>query len=110
MELRPGGSFRTTFSQDGVAFDPHITGCFLAVDAHERIVFTDALVAGWRPAESAFVTAVITMQDHPNGTAYSATAMHRNTSDRDQHEQLGSTTAGAQSRKQLADLEEAGVS
>ena len=106
MELRPGGSFRTTFSQDGVAFDPHITGCFLAVDAHERIVFTDALVAGWRPAESAFVTAVITMQDHPNGTAYSATAMHRNTSDRDQHEQLGFHDGWGTVTQQLADLVE----
>ena len=89
MDLRPGGSFRTEISEDGTTFGPHITGCFLAVDELASIVFTDALVAGWRPAEAAFVTAVITMTDHPDGTAYTATAMHRNTADRDEHERLG---------------------
>ncbi len=89
MDLRPGGAFRTEISQDGGAFGPHITGCFLAVDELERIVFTDALVAGWRPAEASFVTAVITMKEHTDGTEYTATALHRNIADRDEHEQLG---------------------
>jgi uncharacterized protein YndB with AHSA1/START domain len=89
MDLRPGGAFRTEISQDGGAFGPHITGCFLAIDELERIVFTDALVAGWRPAEASFVTAVITLKEHADGTEYTATAMHRNTADRDQHELLG---------------------
>ena len=89
MDLRPGGSFRTEISHHGTEFGPHITGCFLAVDELERIVFTDALVAGWRPAEASFVTAVIAMKDHPDGTEYTATAMHRNVADRDQHQQLG---------------------
>ena len=57
MELHPGGSFRTEISQDGAEFGPHITGSFLAVDELERIIFTDALVAGWRPSETPFVTA-----------------------------------------------------
>jgi uncharacterized protein YndB with AHSA1/START domain len=89
MDLRPGGAFRTEISLNGGAFGPHITGCFLAVDELERIVFTDALVAGWRPAEASFLTAVITMKEHPDGTEYTATAMHRSIADRDQHEQLG---------------------
>lgn len=89
MELRPGGSFRTEMSDDGGSFMPHITGCFLAVDELERIVLTDALVAGWRPAESPFVTAAFTFADHAEGTLYTSTAMHRNRQDRDRHEQLG---------------------
>jgi uncharacterized protein YndB with AHSA1/START domain len=89
MDLRAGGSFRTEISEDGAPFGPHITGCFLAVDTLERIVYTDALVAGWRPAEASFVTAVITLADHPDGTEYTATAMHRNVADRNQHEELG---------------------
>jgi uncharacterized protein YndB with AHSA1/START domain len=104
MDLRPGGSFRTEISQDGAEFRPHITGCFLAVDELERIVFTDALVAGWRPAETAFVTAVITMRDHPEGTEYIATAMHRNIADRNQHEQLGFHDGWGTVIRQLADL------
>lgn len=106
MDLRPGGSFRTEISSDGTQFGPHITGCFLAVDELERIVFTDALVAGWRPAEAAFVTAVMTMKDHPDGTEYTATALHRNIADRDQHEQLGFHEGWGTVTRQLAELVE----
>jgi uncharacterized protein YndB with AHSA1/START domain len=106
MDLRPGGSFRTEISQDGTEFGSHLTGCFLAVDELERIVFTDALLAGWRPAESSFVTAVITMKDHPDGTEYAATAMHRNTSDRDKHDQLGFHDGWGTVTRQLAELVE----
>jgi uncharacterized protein YndB with AHSA1/START domain len=89
MDLRPGGAFITQISEDGGAFMPHISGCFLAVDDLERIVFTTCLVGGWRPAEEPFMTAVITMRDHPMGTDYVAHAMHRNKADRDNHEALG---------------------
>ena len=106
MDLRPGGSFRTEFSQDGAEFSPQITGCFLAVDELERIVFTDALIAGWRPAEQSFVTAVITMKDHPKGTEYVATAMHRDIADRDKHEQLGFHDGWGTVTRQLAELVE----
>ena len=106
MELHAGGSFRTEISDDGVEFGPHITGCFLAVDQLERIVFTDALVAGWRPAQAAFVTSVITLADHPEGTEYTATALHRNLADRNQHEQLGFHDGWGTVIRQLADLVE----
>ena len=106
MDLWPGGSFRTAISQDGNSFDPHITGCFLAVDEGERIVFTDALVAGWRPAEKAFVTASITLADHPDGTDYTATAMHRNLADRNEHERLGFHDGWGTVVKQLAEFAE----
>jgi uncharacterized protein YndB with AHSA1/START domain len=63
-------------------------------------------VAGWRPADAAFVTAVITMADHPDGTEYTATAMHRNRADRDQHEELGFHDGWGTVIRQLADLVE----
>ncbi|MCP9272186.1 SRPBCC family protein [Mycolicibacterium arenosum] len=106
MDLRPGGSFRTEISEGGGQFGPHITGCFLAVDELERIVFTDALVAGWRPADAAFMTAVIVMRDHPDGTEYTASALHRNVADRDQHEQLGFHDGWGTVTRQLAELVE----
>lgn len=106
MDLRPGGSFRTEISQDGIVFGPHITGCFLAVDELERIVFTDALVVGWRPSKEPFVTAVISMKEHPDGTEYAATAMHRNVTDRDRHEQLGFHDGWGTVTRQLAELVE----
>lgn len=107
MDLRPGGSFRTELQLDDGTFGPHITGCFLAVDEMERIVYTDALVSGWRPSEAAFITAIVTLADHPDGTAYTATALHRNVADRAMHEKLGFHDGWGTVVRQLAGLVEA---
>jgi len=106
MELEPGGSFVTQMSEDGEPFGPHVTGCFLAVDDQERIVFTDALTGGWRPADLSFLTAVITFKDHPQGTDYTAYAMHRNQADRKRHEELGFHDGWGTVTEQLAKLVE----
>ena len=106
MELEPGGSFITQMSEDGEPFGPHVTGCFLAVDDQERIVFTDALTGGWRPADRSFLTAVITFKDHPQGTDYTAYAMHRNQADRKRHEELGFHDGWGTVTEQLAKLVE----
>lgn len=89
MDLRPGGAFVTRISEGGGAFTPHLDACFLAVDDHERIVFTNSLVAGWRPAENPFMTAIITLKDHADGTDYAAHVMHRSKVDRSMHEEMG---------------------
>lgn len=89
MDLRPGGSFVTQMSENGGEFVPHVTGCFLDVVEGERIVFTNALIGGWRPADQAFITAIITFKDQPEGTEYAAYVMHKNRADRDKHEELG---------------------
>ena len=89
MDLSAGGSFMTRISENGGDFMPHVSGCFLAVDQLERIVFTDALLGGWRPAEQSFITAVITLRDHPMGTDYAAHVMHKNNADRTMHEEMG---------------------
>lgn len=67
----------------------HLSACFLDVEDGERIVFTNALVGGWRPAEQPFMTAIITLQDHPLGTEYVAHVMHKNNADRNMHEEMG---------------------
>jgi uncharacterized protein YndB with AHSA1/START domain len=89
MQLEPGGAFETEISEDGKPFGPHISGCFLAVEPQARIVFTTALVAGWRPADNPFITAVISLADDPEGTHYAAHVMHRNGADRDMHDSAG---------------------
>jgi uncharacterized protein YndB with AHSA1/START domain len=89
MDLRPGGSFVTQISENGGDFVPHLSGCFLALDDLERIVFTNALVGGWRPAAQPFMTAIITLQDHPMGTDYVAHVMHKSHADRKMHEAMG---------------------
>jgi len=106
LDLRPGGAFVTEMSEGSGDFGPHLSACFLAVDEGERIVFTNALVGGWRPAEQGFMTAVITFRDHPEGTEYTAYAMHRNRADRDWHEEMGFHDGWGTVAAQLAALVE----
>lgn len=106
IELHAGGSFATEISEDGGAFVPHVTGCFLDVVEGERIVFTDALTGGWRPAEHGFITAVISFADHPDGTDYAAYVMHKSRTDRDRHEELGFHDGWGTVAAQLAALVE----
>ena len=50
----------------------------------------DALLAGYRPAVTPFMTAIVTFADAGNGkTAYKAVALHKDVKDRDTHEQMG---------------------
>jgi uncharacterized protein YndB with AHSA1/START domain len=89
MDVRPGGGLVTEISENGGDFSPHLSACFLAVDEGRRIVFTNALTSGWRPAEQAFMTAIITLADHPDGTDYAAHVMHKSNADRNMHAEMG---------------------
>lgn len=104
MEMRPGGAFVTRMSEDGCDYRPHLDACFLDVADGERIVFTNALVGGWRPAEQPFMTAIITLQDHPDGTDYAAHVMHRNNADRNMHAEMGFYDGWGTVIEQLAKL------
>jgi uncharacterized protein YndB with AHSA1/START domain len=106
MDLQPGGAFVTQISANGGDFAPHLSACFLAVDAEERIVFTNALVGGWRPAEQPFMTAIISLRDHADGTEYAAHVMHKSQTDRDTHEELGFFDGWGTVMGQLAKLVE----
>ncbi|MGK9146105.1 SRPBCC family protein [Plantibacter flavus] len=107
LELSAGGSFRTEFSEDGAEFGPQITGCVLEVVPEQRLVWTTALVAGWRPAQQPFITAVIELEDHPDGTRYRATALHSDLAQRDMHLELGFHAGWGIVTEQLAALVEA---
>jgi uncharacterized protein YndB with AHSA1/START domain len=88
IDLRPGGVFRTVMrSPEGESFPG--AGCILDVVENERLVWTDALGPGWRPAESPFMTVVVTFEDRGAGTRYTARAMHRSPDDRKKHEEMG---------------------
>jgi uncharacterized protein YndB with AHSA1/START domain len=107
MDLRPGGAFETQMSEPGGPFTPHLAGCFLDVVEGERIVFTNVLTGGWRPAEQGFMTAIISFADHPEGTEYVARAMHKTIAERDKHAELGFHEGWGTVASQLADLVEA---
>ncbi|MGH7717504.1 MAG: SRPBCC family protein [Gemmatimonadaceae bacterium] len=106
MDLHPGGSFVTQISENGSELVPHLSGCFLAIDRLERIVFTDALGGGWRPVERPFMTAIITLRDHPVGTDYVAHVMHKSSADRNTHEEMGFYDGWGTVAEQLAALAE----
>lgn len=89
MDVRPGGGLTTLMSEDGGPFVPHVAGCYLAIDPLERIVFTNTMTSGWRPAVGGFMTTIITLKDHAEGTDYRALVMHKDPADRATHEKMG---------------------
>ena len=91
LDVRPGGGLVTSMSDDGTAYGPHMDACFLVVDELERIVFTNAIDSGWRPAAPAPVsmTAEVTLADHPDGTDYRVVVRHGDPASRSRHEELG---------------------
>lgn len=103
VDLRPGGVFNSVMRSPEGADHP-MKGLYLEVVDGERIVFTDALVAEYRPAEEPFFTAIITFEDHDGGTKYTARAMHKNDVDRQKHEEMGFHTGWGTCADQLADL------
>ena len=105
-EFFAGGGFATTMRlADGTIIEAG-EGCFLEVVAPERLVFTDALQGGWRPNEEAFFAAVITLEQHPDGTLYTATALHKNAQDRQKHAEMGFIDGWGKAIAQLARLAE----
>ena len=56
----------------------------------EKLVFTDAYSEGWKPAPDPFMTAIILLEDDPEGgTTYTAIARHRSPEARKTHEDMG---------------------
>lgn len=108
MEVRPGGALTTEMSDDGQPFGPHLDACYLDVEAGRRLVFTNTLLGGWRPADDPFVamTAVVTLDDHDLGTLYRAVVKHKSPEARDKHAELGFHDGWGTVARQLAELVE----
>ena len=99
IDLRPGGIFRTVMqSPEGQRF-PN-SGCYLEVIPKEKLVWTNALEPGFRPAKQALanpdhpceefmMTAMILLEPVASGTKYTAHVMHANKEARIQHEKMG---------------------
>lgn len=88
IDLRPGGKFHTVMCSPEGEEHPN-TGCYLEVVPMERLVWTDALVAGFRPADKPFMTGVIQLTPEGAGTRYTAMALHNNAAARQQHADMG---------------------
>lgn len=104
LEVRPGGAFVTQMSDDGGEFVPHLDACFLVVDEFERLVFTNAVDSGWRPANPAPIamTAEVTMLDHADGTDYRIVARHGDPTAKNRHAEMGFADGWGTVAEQLA--------
>ena len=108
LELVAGGAFVTSMSEDGVDYVRHMDACFLAIQTWERIVFTNAIDSGWRPAapQPVAMTAEILLGDHPEGTSYQVIVRHRDAASRARHEELGFFEGWGAVTQQLAAVAE----
>lgn len=94
IDLRPGGLFRTVMrSPEGKDMAPNV-GCYLEIIPNRKLVWTDALEAGYRPSRAAphlpfRFTAAILLEPHGKGTKYTAIVMHTDEESRDKHDEMG---------------------
>jgi uncharacterized protein YndB with AHSA1/START domain len=114
IDLRPGGAFRTVMrSPEGQDY-PNV-GCYLEIVPGRKLVWTDALLPGYRPSPATSLdaaagelggfTAVITIEPHPSGgTRYVAMAIHRDEAARDAHEKMGFHEGWGKALDQLVEL------
>lgn len=94
IDLRPGGIFRTVMrSPEGQEF-PN-TGCYLDIDPHRRLIWTNTLAPGFRPVpadaakDSFFFTGVVLLVPHGRSTRYQARVIHGTAEDCRRHADLG---------------------
>jgi uncharacterized protein YndB with AHSA1/START domain len=103
IDLRPGGAMRTVMRSPEGELHPG-TGCFLEIVENRRLVFTDALGPGYRPAAEPFFTAVITFEPEGDGTRYVARAIHGDAETRKKHEEMGFHEGWSAALDQLIEL------
>jgi len=95
IDLRPGGIFRTVMeSPEGERF-PN-SGCYLEVVPNEKLVFTNTMGPGYRPASATvppsdplLFTAVISIESNGSKTKYTAIAMHGDQASATKHKDMG---------------------
>lgn len=97
IDLRPGGTFRTVMqSPEGQNFPNECS--FLEVVENQRLVWTSALLPGFRPKlakstcgpdEVSAFTAFILLEPSGKGTKYTAVVVHGDEQGRAAHEKMG---------------------
>jgi uncharacterized protein YndB with AHSA1/START domain len=118
VDVRPGGIFRTTM-QSPEGKDHHNLGCYLEVIKNERIVWTNAMLPGFRPAPvnapcgddiEFMFTAKIEMSPHgETGTRYRATVIHADGKGCQQHAAMGFEAGWGVCLDQLVALVKKGI-
>ena len=118
IDLRPGGIFRSTMqSPEGQAFPNQ--GCYLELIPNEKLVWTNALLPGYRPSfipekcgtdDAGFMfTAVISLADHAGGTKYTATVIHADEAGCKKHAAMGFEAGWGAALDQLVAMLKKGI-
>jgi uncharacterized protein YndB with AHSA1/START domain len=118
IDLRPGGLFRTTMQSPDGAEWPN-AGCYLDVVPQERLVWTNALLPGFRPNqpvpmgvanEADFLfTAMVELADVPEGTRYTATVIHADEAGCQKHAAMGFEAGWGAALDQLVAMVQRGI-
>lgn len=112
LELWPGGKFYTRMeSPEGDFFDG--VGCILEVEENRKLVWTSALLPGYRPkgnqAPGEFTfTAVVELLPTAEGTKYQVTLRHADEEAKGHHESMGFETGWGAAFAQLVELADTG--
>ena len=118
IDLRAGGIFRTTMqSPEGREFPG--TGCYLEVIPGEKLVWTNALLPGYRPSlvtetcgtdDTGFMfTAMIELADDIVGTRYTATVIHADEAGAEKHAAMGFESGWGTALDQLVAMVKKGI-
>jgi uncharacterized protein YndB with AHSA1/START domain len=103
LDVRPGGANLIVMrGPDGVEMPNR--GVYLEVVENERLVFTNAYVKAWEPAEKPFMTVIVTFEDVGGKTRYTALVRHWTVADRETHEKMGFHQGWGQCADQLEAL------
>ncbi|OYU43682.1 MAG: polyketide cyclase [Burkholderiales bacterium PBB4] len=122
IDLRPGGAFRTTMqSPEGQEF-PN-AGCYLQIVPQEKLVWTNALLPGFRPAMpsatcgdnnaefrfTATIELADTDTDTDTGTRYTATVIHADEAGCKKHAAMGFEAGWGAALDQLVAMIQRGI-
>lgn len=95
IDLKPGGIFSTVMESPEGERHPNM-GCYLEIVPNRKLVWTDALLPGFRPAQGrpmnsfSFITAYVILEPHgTGGTKYTAVAVHSNEEEKEKHKAMG---------------------
>lgn len=104
IDLRPGGQLKFVMRSPEGDLYPNI-GCYLEIVENKRLVWTDALLPGYRPSENPFFTGIVLIEpDGKGGTNYKAMAIHRDEDARKKHEAMGFHEGWGQVLEQMVEF------
>lgn len=84
IDLRPGGALRWTMRSPQGEESSH-EACYLDVADGERLVWTDALGAGFRPLTAPFITVCVDFEGDATHTVQTCRVLHKDAETRQIH-------------------------